>query len=141
MSLPSHGGCISRVCAGASACSNGRRCSGSWTGSIHRSANERLSRSAKASFMTDQPPIFWLLRAIGCALVALTPPSASAQAAYPSRQITIVVGFTAGGSTDVVARLVAEEMRKCWGQPVVVENRPGAGGNIGPALVAKAKPD
>src|SRR5215831_3944089 len=67
--------------------------------------------------------------------------SASAQGTYPNRQITIVVGFSAGGSTDIVARLVAEEMRRSWGQPVVVDNKPGAGGNIGAAIVAKAKPD
>jgi len=91
--------------------------------------------------MTDHRPIFRLLRAIGCALVALTALSASAQTPYPTRPITIVVGFTAGGSTDVVARLMAEEMRRSWDQPVVVENRPGAGGNIGAALVAKARPD
>jgi tripartite-type tricarboxylate transporter receptor subunit TctC len=67
--------------------------------------------------------------------------SASGESGYPNKQITIVVGFTAGGSTDIVTRLVAEEMRKSWGQPVVVENRPGAGGNIGAAMVSKAKPD
>src|SRR6185436_7043206 len=66
---------------------------------------------------------------------------AAAQGAYPNHQITIVVGFSAGGSTDIVARLIAEEMRRTWGQPVVVDNRPGAGGNIGAAIVAKAKPD
>src|SRR5438552_14118703 len=73
-------------------------------------------------------------------LLALATAS-SAQSIYPTRQITIVVGFSAGGSTDIVARLVAEEMRKSWGQPVVVDNKPGAGGNIGAAIVAKAKPD
>jgi tripartite-type tricarboxylate transporter receptor subunit TctC len=67
--------------------------------------------------------------------------SASAQGTYPNRQITIVVGFSAGGSTDIVARLLAEEMRKSWGQPVVIDNRPGAGGNIGASMVAKARPD
>jgi len=67
--------------------------------------------------------------------------SASAQGTYPNRQITIVVGFSAGGSTDIVARLLAEEMRKSWGQPVIIDNRPGAGGNIGASMVAKAKPD
>jgi tripartite-type tricarboxylate transporter receptor subunit TctC len=64
-----------------------------------------------------------------------------AQGAWPSKPITITVGFTAGGSTDIVARMVAEEMRKTWGQPVIVENKPGAGGNIGANLIAKAKPD
>src|SRR5438477_12138576 len=75
--------------------------------------------------------------------VGLTPaaPSVSAQGVYPNRQITIVVGFSAGGSTDIVARLLADEMRRTWGQPVVIDNRPGAGGNIGAAIVAKAKPD
>ena len=58
-------------------------------------------------------------------LLALATASA-AQGIYPSRQITIVVGFSAGGSTDIVARLVAEEMRKTWGQPVVIDNKPGA---------------
>lgn len=74
-------------------------------------------------------------------MLALAAHAALAQPAYPSRPITIVVGFTAGGSTDVVARLLADEMRKSWGQPVVVDNRPGAGGNIGAALVAKARAD
>jgi tripartite-type tricarboxylate transporter receptor subunit TctC len=60
---------------------------------------------------------------------------------WPSRQITIVIGFSAGGSTDIVARLLAEDLRKGLGQPIVIDNRPGAGGNIGAALVAKAKPD
>lgn len=65
----------------------------------------------------------------------------TAQNGYPSRQVSIVVGFSAGGSTDIVARLLAEELRKSLGQPVVIDNKPGAGGNIGAALVARAKPD
>jgi tripartite-type tricarboxylate transporter receptor subunit TctC len=87
------------------------------------------------------PALVAFLRMVAAALVGVLGGSAWAQTAYPSRQITMVVGFTAGGSTDIVARLVAEEMRKAWGQPVVVDNKPGAGGNIGAALVAKAKPD
>jgi tripartite-type tricarboxylate transporter receptor subunit TctC len=78
------------------------------------------------------------------ALVAgamLAAAGALAQSGWPARQITIVVGFSAGGSTDIVARLLAEDLRKSLGQPVVIDNRPGAGGNIGAALVAKAKPD
>jgi len=73
------------------------------------------------------------------ALVAST--LALAQADWPNRQITIVVGFSPGGSTDFVARIMADEFRKAWGQTVVVENKPGAGGNIGANMVAKAKPD
>ncbi|HVQ62353.1 MAG TPA: tripartite tricarboxylate transporter substrate binding protein, partial [Burkholderiales bacterium] len=60
---------------------------------------------------------------------------------WPARQITIVVGFSAGGSTDIVARLIAEDLRKSLGHPVVVDTKPGAAGNIGAAYVAKAKPD
>jgi tripartite-type tricarboxylate transporter receptor subunit TctC len=74
------------------------------------------------------------------AVVALFPQPASAQS-WPARQITIVVGFSAGGSTDIVARLIAEDLRKSLGQPVVVDTKPGAAGNIGAAYVAKAKPD
>jgi len=82
-----------------------------------------------------------LARIAASLVLALAVAGASAQGSYPSRPITLVVGFTAGGSTDIVTRLIAEEMRKTWGQPVVVDNRPGAGGNIGAALVAKAKAD
>ena len=67
--------------------------------------------------------------------------SASAVAAYPEREIKIVVPFTAGGPTDVVARTMAEAMRKALNSPVVVENLDGAGGTRGPGIVAKAKPD
>jgi tripartite-type tricarboxylate transporter receptor subunit TctC len=65
----------------------------------------------------------------------------NAQSAYPSRPITIMIGFSAGGTTDIIARLISDELRKALGQPIIIENRPGAGGNIGADLVAKAKPD
>jgi tripartite-type tricarboxylate transporter receptor subunit TctC len=80
-------------------------------------------------------------RAAAITALALAPWTASAQGSYPSRPITLVVGFSAGGTTDIVARLIADEMRKTWGQPVVIDNKPGAGGNIGAAAVANAKPD
>jgi tripartite-type tricarboxylate transporter receptor subunit TctC len=67
--------------------------------------------------------------------------STSAQSAYPSRPITIVIGFSAGGTTDIIARLISDELRKGLGQPVIIDNKPGAGGNIGADIVAKAKPD
>jgi tripartite-type tricarboxylate transporter receptor subunit TctC len=60
---------------------------------------------------------------------------------YPTRPITIVVGFSAGGSTDVMARIVAEKMALGLGQPVLVENRAGVASIVGAAFVAKAKPD
>jgi tripartite-type tricarboxylate transporter receptor subunit TctC len=60
---------------------------------------------------------------------------------YPSRGITIIVPFTAGGATDILARLVGQKLGEKFDKSVVVENRPGAGGNIGTALVAKSAPD
>lgn len=60
---------------------------------------------------------------------------------YPSKPITLVVPFTSGGTTDIVGRIVADGLSKRLGQPVIIDNRGGAGGNIGAALVANAKPD
>ena len=77
--------------------------------------------------------------AAALALAAL-PLSALAQA-WPSKPIKYVVPFAAGGSTDIMGRVIAEKLSVALGQPVVVENRPGAGGGLGAAEVAKAAPD
>jgi tripartite-type tricarboxylate transporter receptor subunit TctC len=74
------------------------------------------------------------------ALAAVLSRPALAQA-YPSRPVTFVVPFPPGGTSDTMGRLVAQELSKTLGQPVVVENRPGANGNIGSAAVARAAPD
>jgi tripartite-type tricarboxylate transporter receptor subunit TctC len=74
-------------------------------------------------------------------LAGWMPTRAGAQSEYPSRPVTLVVPFPAGGSTDLVARLIASEMTEHLGRQIVVENRGGAGGNIGAAAVAKAEPD
>ena len=65
----------------------------------------------------------------------------AALAAYPEKPIRLVVGFSAGGTTDVVARVIGKEVGEALGQPVVVENRPGAGSNIAAEMVARAEPD
>jgi tripartite-type tricarboxylate transporter receptor subunit TctC len=75
------------------------------------------------------------------ALAGWMPAPAGAQGEYPNRPVTLVVPFPAGGSTDLVARLVASKMTPVLGQQIVIENRGGAGGNIGSAAVARAEPD
>jgi tripartite-type tricarboxylate transporter receptor subunit TctC len=72
---------------------------------------------------------------------ALLPSTGRAQAWAPSRPVRIVVGFTPAGTTDIAARLLSEPLGRRLGQQVVVENRPGAGGNIGNQIVAQADPD
>ncbi len=65
----------------------------------------------------------------------------AAEATYPSRPIRIIVPFAPGGSTDIVARLVGQKLTESWGQQVIVDNRAGAGGNLGMGLGARATPD
>ncbi len=74
--------------------------------------------------------------AVGALLIA-----APALAAYPEKPIRLIVPWAPGGSTDILARIAADKLRQSMGQPVVVENKPGASGNIGSDIVAKAAPD
>ena len=82
-----------------------------------------------------------LKHALLTSLLLSVAPWAAAQAAWPARPITMIVPFPPGGLADLVARPVAESMSRELGQPVVIENRAGAGGGIGMSLAAKAKPD
>jgi len=80
------------------------------------------------------------LSLIGAALCAI--PAATVLAAeFPTRDVTMVIPFPPGGTTDIVGRLVAADLGKAWGRTVIVDNKGGAGGNIGTADVARAKPD
>lgn len=90
--------------------------------------------------------IRWSLVVVGCAAGALggaltEAGVARAQEGYPSRTITMIVPFAPGGSTDVIARVMAEAMRPSLGQSIVVDNRAGAGGSTGTAAITKASPD
>ena len=75
------------------------------------------------------------------ALAVLGASPASAQNAYPAKPIRLIVALPAGGPTDILARLIAQPLSVSLGQPIVVDNRPGAGGNIGAELVAKSPAD
>ena len=78
---------------------------------------------------------------LGAAFIALLAPGLVAAQTYPAKPIHIVVPFPPGGSTDLLARRIGEKLGTAWGQPVVVDNRGGAGGTIGSDFVAKAAPD
>ncbi len=80
------------------------------------------------------------MKRIAVLTLALFAASASAQS-YPTKPIRIVVPYAAGGTSDILARQIGPELNKVWGQPVVVENKPGANGNVGADFVAKSAPD
>jgi tripartite-type tricarboxylate transporter receptor subunit TctC len=94
--------------------------------------------------LTRRPILFrWLVAVLGvtAVLVGSISAPANAQTSYPARPITLIVPFPAGGSTDLISRLIAQKMIASLGQQVNIDNRGGAGGNIGSAAVARAAPD
>src|SRR6266700_3411754 len=81
------------------------------------------------------------LAALSCIVFCVFWPASAQAQTYPSRPITIVVAYPAGGATDVIARAVARRLTEVWRRPVVIENKAGANGQIGTAYVAKSAAD
>jgi tripartite-type tricarboxylate transporter receptor subunit TctC len=81
------------------------------------------------------------VRAVSAVAIGLLAPLPCVAQTYPSHPMELVVPFVAGGTTDTVARLIAQRLTERWGQPAIVNNRPGGGSSIGTSLVAKAAPD
>jgi len=84
---------------------------------------------------------FVALASVAIGLTLPLPALSQAPAAYPNRAVKLVVPFPPGGPLDIVGRAIAQKLTDAWGQSVVVDNRPGAGGNIGADIVAKSAPD
>src|SRR5262245_65102701 len=98
-----------------------------------------MGRDVTMTTTTMKPKHLMLGAGLGLALI-LGASTAGAQN-YPSRPITAIIPFAGGSASDVVSRIMFDRMSKLMGQSIIVENRPGAGGNIGTAIGAKAAPD
>lgn len=104
-------------------------------------AHEHQAIRAACGAVTRHSPITNLLRASATSLlIVLTPGWGHAQA-YPSKAVRVVIGYPAGSGNDVIARVVMSEVSKTVGQQFIIDNRPGASGNIGAELVARSAPD
>ena len=90
---------------------------------------------------SNPPARAWISRGAFVLLGACSACGAAQQEVYPSRPLRFVVGFTPGGGSDLVARFLGQKLTEQWGQPVVVDNRPGAGGNLANEIVVKAAAD
>src|ERR1700752_1871810 len=93
------------------------------------------------SIMSESRTIIVATVVFGILSVATEQGIAQTQQKYPTRPVRIVVGFSAGSATDITARMVAPGLSGMWKQPVVIENRPGAGSTLASAAVARATPD
>lgn len=99
----------------------------------------RLSSEASPTRLASRRRVLWAAAAL--AVTATSSVHAQAPAAWPTKPVTIVVPFAPGGGTDIGTRIVAQKLSQMWGQSVVVDNRGGAGGNLGLDLVSRARPD
>ena len=92
--------------------------------------------------MQEGAPNASLCRSLAAAaLLAALPMAVQAQSAFPSKPVKFIVPFPAGGINDVLARIAADKLQAKWGQPIIIEQKTGAGGNIGADLAAQAEPD
>jgi tripartite-type tricarboxylate transporter receptor subunit TctC len=89
--------------------------------------------------MTRYRPFLALVLGAVAVLAGVGP--AAAQSEYPNRPVRVLVAFAPGGPADIIARVIGQKLSEAWKQPVVIENRPGAGGNLATQLVARATPD
>jgi len=81
------------------------------------------------------------MKVLAVAAAVAVGPAAHAQGSFPTKPVRLIISFTPGSATDIVGRIVAQKLSESWGQPVVAENRPGAGGSIGSAVVVQSAPD
>lgn len=108
----------------------------------HPATASRRFAPVQETSMTSRIRRQWAgLLLAAAALVALPGAFAQPAAGFPDKPMKIVVTFTTGGAPDILARLIGEKLQASWGQPVVIDNRPGAGGNTGADHVAKSPPD
>jgi tripartite-type tricarboxylate transporter receptor subunit TctC len=98
-----------------------------------------MSSEASPTRLASRRRVLWAAAAL--AVTATSSVYAQAPAAWPTKPVTIVVPFAPGGGTDIGTRIVAQKLSQMWGQSVVVDNRGGAGGNLGLDLVSRARPD
>jgi tripartite-type tricarboxylate transporter receptor subunit TctC len=87
------------------------------------------------------PDLKWVAAPLASALVAVAPAAAQSGTDFPQRPVRLIIPYAPGGATDTTARPLAERLRERWGQPVIVDNRPGASGNIALDLAANSAPD
>lgn len=137
---------------GAMANGAGRCAAMWWKPRLLKSARRRVNDLADLCFPSQDAPSnqrgdrdmkdFRIAMAAGIAIAGLTALAAPAHAqSYPTQTVRIVIPFPPGGSTDLVSRMIAAYLSTAWKQSVIVENKPGGNGMLGPTFVAKAKPD
>src|SRR4051794_40899969 len=90
---------------------------------------------------TMQAVLFRMASAAALVASVLSGATAAQAQAYPTRPITVIIPFAGGSASDVVSRIMLDKMSKSLGQPIIVENKPGAGGNSGTQLAARSTPD